>query len=128
MQPSTSSVKNILNVTEGESAKGEGDGVNTCTASHLPPLEPPEEIPKSKRRCLRCDFEHSRDLFITMFYRIWMYRRRHILLTLVQLLVPPLILIGMTFYLGTLLNVEEKGWTHFPRLDEQVCQKIYKLQ
>lgn len=78
------------------------------------------EPPNRHRRCLRLDLSHNRDLFVTIFYRIWMYRRRHILTTLLQLLIPPMILIGMTAYLGTLLTVEEKGWSHYDALDETV--------
>ncbi|ODN04738.1 ATP-binding cassette sub-family A member 3 [Orchesella cincta] len=74
---------------------------------------------KKIRKCLRPDIGHSRNIFVTTFYRIWMYRRRHLFTTMVQLIVPPMIILGMIMYMGTLLTVQEKGWSRWDKISQK---------
>ncbi|CAL8137103.1 unnamed protein product [Orchesella dallaii] len=109
MKSPTQSINESATIAGGEESQG-SDSKTQC---------PIESKKKKRRKCLRLDVGHSRNIFVTTFYRIWMYRRRHVFTTLLQLSVPPMMIFGMIMYMGTLLRVQEKDWSRWDKISEQ---------
>lgn len=112
---------------QGATDAGEGDqSIAGATSDKQEVSNPDARVTKAWNRFLKLvklSLIHLKILWMTILYRAIMYRRRHVVVTCMQLVIPPLILYGMTVYLGTTLQREEKGWTDYPSLSEQVLAR-----
>jgi hypothetical protein len=57
-----------------------------------------------------------------MWYRVWLYRKLHYIITLMQILIPPLILFIMALYNSSLFSKKTfvSKTTYYPVLKGQV--------